>query len=214
MGRLRKIVLVAVVLLTAGSAWAQTQSRPAGDDLARARTHFEAGRALFHLGNYTESVREFAAGYQLAPRPLFLFNLGQCYRKLDDLTKAREMYQRYLRDAPPSDPERVEAQDELVEIDKLIAARPSPPPPVKTTKAEPPPRVAQPAPSLAPAPTAVALTHAAPPPKKSFIKRHWWIIPVSVAVVGVGVGLGVYYGTRSNPCDGANLACWDLSKSP
>ena len=179
MGRLRKIVLVAVVLLTAGSAWAQTQSRPAGDDLARARTHFEAGRALFHLGNYTESVREFAAGYQLAPRPLFLFNLGQCYRKLDDLTKAREMYQRYLRDAPPSDPERVEAQDELVEIDKLIAARPSP-----------------------------------PPPKKSFIKRHWWIIPVSVAVVGVGVGLGVYYGTRSNACDGANLACWDLSKSP
>ena len=204
-----------MVLLTAGSAWAQTQSRPAGDDLARARTHFEAGRALFHLGNYTESVREFAAGYQLAPRPLFLFNLGQCYRKLDDLTKAREMYQRYLRDAPPSDPERVEAQDELVEIDKLIAARPSPPPPVKTTKAEPLPRVAQPAPSLAPAPTAVTLTRAAPPPKKSFIKRHWWIIPVSVAVVGLAVGLGAYYGTRQSSqvkCEDATW-CIDISQT-
>jgi len=31
-------------------------------------------------------------------------------------------------------------------------------------------------------------------------------------VVGAGVGLGVYYGTRSDPCHGANLTCWDLSK--
>jgi len=51
------------------------------------------------------------------------------------------------------------------------------------------------------------------PPRKSWIKRNWWIIPVGAVVVGVAVGLGVYYGTRApDPCSGANLTCWDLSK--
>jgi hypothetical protein len=164
-------------------------------------------------------VREFAAGYQLAPRPQFLLNLGQCYRKLDDLGKAREMYQRYLREAPATDAERAQAQQVLVEIDRQIAERPAastPPPSTAAPAAVTPesPRAASGSTATAPAATSSApntLTRAAPP-KKSFIKRHWWIIPVSAAVVGVGVGLGVYYGTRANPCDGANLACWDLSK--
>ncbi|MDB4964368.1 MAG: hypothetical protein JWN44_57 [Myxococcales bacterium] len=216
MGRLPKIVLAAALLVACGSARAQAQAPgQAGDDVARARTHFEAGRALYQLGNYTEAVREFAAGYQLAPRPQFLLNLGQCYRKLDDLTKAREMYQRYLRDAPASDPERAQAQAVLVEIDKQIAERPVAmvPPPATGPSAA----TTEPAHAVAPSASGSAaaasntLTQAAPH-KRSFIKRHWWIIPVSAAVVGVGVGLGVYYGTRSNPCDGANLACWDLSK--
>src|SRR5207245_1911554 len=167
MGRLCKFVLVAMVLVAAtGSAWAQAQpqSSSSGDDLARARTHFEAGRALHKPGNYTEALREFAAGYQLAPRPAFLLNLGQCYRMLDDLGKAREMYQRYLREAPAGDPERAQAQQVLVEIDKQIAERPSSlpalkelPAPTRTTKPEPP-RPATPPASVAPAPATNALT--------------------------------------------------------
>ncbi|HEX9102369.1 MAG TPA: tetratricopeptide repeat protein [Polyangia bacterium] len=205
MARARHIGLGLAVLVCAAAAHAQ----PA-DDVARARTHFEAGRALYQLGNYNEALREFAAGYQLAPRPQFLLNLGQCYRKLDDLANARAMYQRYLHDAPASDPERPQAQQILAEIDRQIADRQAaaaaaaapPRPPAPTTTAE-----------HAPAAAATTLTATAPPPRKPWIKRNWWIIPVGAVVVGVGVGLGVYYGTRaSDPCSGANLACWDLSK--
>jgi tetratricopeptide (TPR) repeat protein len=208
---LRHMALVLAMVACAGRVQAQ-----ADDQLARARTHFEAGRALYQLGNYTEALREFAAGYQLAPRPQFLLNLGQCYRKLDDPGKAREMYQRYLHDAPASDPERLQAQQILGEIDKQLAEHPSgsaPPPPSPSTGAPPPPVVA-PSSSTVGVPASLTLTQTPPPPRKSWIKRNWWIIPVGAVVVGVGVGLGVYYGTRAaNPCSGANLTCWDLSSS-
>jgi len=201
MAGLRHImVIVAVAALWACAAPARAQQND--DQMTRARTHFEAGRALYQLGNYNEALREFAAGYQLAPRPQFLLNLGQCYRKLDDLANARSMYQRYLHDAPQSDPERPQAEQILAEIERQIADRQAaqaPPPPVT-----PPPGAA---------PAATTLTQTAPPPKKSWIKRNWWVIPVGAVVVGVGVGLGVYYGTRApDPCIGANLTCWDLSK--
>ena len=197
MASARHIGLIAVALACAAAAHAQPD-----DDVARARTHFEAARALYQLGNYNEALREFAAGYQLAPRPQFLLNLGQCYRKLDDLQNARAMYQRYLHDAPSTDPERPQAQQILAEIDRQIADR----------QAAAPPPTAPPTAQSEPAAATTTLTATAPP-RKSWIKRNWWIIPVGVVVVGAGVGLGVYYGTRApDPCRGANLTCWDLSK--
>ncbi|MGZ3425442.1 MAG: tetratricopeptide repeat protein [Polyangia bacterium] len=205
MDRLRHIALAVAVLFCAAAAQAQGE-----DAIGRARTHFEAGRALYQLGNFNEALREFAAGYQLVPKPQFLLNLGQCYRKLDELASAREMYQRYLHDAPATDPERQQAQQILAEIEQQIADQraASAPPPVP-----PPPVVSAPPATSAKPSAATALTASAPPPKRSWIKRNWWILPVGAVVVGVGVGLGVYYGTRTaDPCRGANLACWDLSK--
>jgi tetratricopeptide (TPR) repeat protein len=161
------------------------------DDLARAKTHFEAGRALYQLGSYPEAVREFTAGHQLAPRPQFLLNLGQCYRKLGDLEQARAMYQRFLGEVAADDPQRAEAEEVLAVIERSLADNP---PPV-----------------VAAAPAASGATVKPAPRDKPFIKRHWWIIPASVVVAGVGVGLGVYYGTRSSsPCSSANLGCWNL----
>ena len=202
MVRLRHTVLALAMLACAARAQAQAE-----DPVSRARTHFEAGRALYQLGNYDEALREFAAGYQLAPRPQFLLNLGQCYRKLDDLINARLMYERYLKDAPATDPERPQAEQILAEIEKQIADQ-------QAAKAPPPPPLVNASPSspMASAPASSTLT-TAPPPHKSWIKRNWWVIPVSAVVVGVAVGVGVYYGTRSpDPCAGANLTCWDLSK--
>ena len=200
MGRLRRLTVPLALWLCAGHAWGQVD-----DPLGRARTHFEAGRALYQLGNYNEALREFGAGYELAPRPQFLLNLGQCYRKLNDLDKAREYYQRYLHEAPPTDPERAQAQQILVEIERSIAERDT----AAASAAAPPPVVA--ATVVTPA-SAATLTARAAPPRRTWIKRNWWIVPVGAVVVGVGLGLGVYYGTRSSACDGANLACWDLSK--
>jgi len=205
MVRLQYIGLCVALLAWAANASAQTQSDE--DPVTRARIHFEAGRALYQLGNFNEALREFAAGYQLAPRPQFLLNLGQCYRKLDDLANARAMYQRYLHDAALTDPERPQAEQILAEIEKQIADQ-------QAAKAPPPPPLVNASPSspMASAPASSTLT-TAPPPHKSWIKRNWWVIPVGAVVVGVAVGVGVYYGTRSpDPCAGANLTCWDLSK--
>ena len=100
---------------------AQAQS---DDQLARARTHFEAGRALYQLGNYTDALREFAAGYQLAPQAAVPAQpRASAIASSTTSAKAREMYQRYLHDAPPRDPERPQAQQILAEIEQQLADR-------------------------------------------------------------------------------------------
>jgi tetratricopeptide (TPR) repeat protein len=189
------VCLVLVAALTTSRAHAET-----GDALLRARTHFEAGRALYNLGNYTDAIREFSAGYQLVPRPQFLVNLGQAFRKLNDLERARDMYKKYLSEAPPNDPDREQVRQIVADLDQQIAALPP--------KPEPAPVVAKP---VTPAPEAVVATTAPPPEKKSFIRKHWWIIPVA-AVVVAGVAVGAYFGTRPSgqvDCSAATLGCID-----
>jgi tetratricopeptide (TPR) repeat protein len=189
--------VLACVWLLSGAA-----SADGPDGTARARTHFEAGRALYILGNYSDAIREFAAGYQLAPRPQFLLNLGQSHRKLGDLTKARDMFRRFLAEAPPDDPDRAAAKQVLDDVEREIAARPVAPPP--------PPVV--PAPVVAPAaPPAVAVSVTAEPRRRPFIARHWWIIPTT-AVVAAGLGVGIYFAVRPTGCS-ASIECIDLMGS-
>ena len=82
-------LVVAVVVLAGAAATARGE----GDRESRARAHYEVGLGMYHLGNYRDAIREFSAGYELSPRPQFLINLGQAYRKLGELDKAREMFQ-------------------------------------------------------------------------------------------------------------------------
>src|ERR1700742_4044468 len=124
MGSLRRTAVLFALVLVGGVAHAQSQ-----DDVMRAKTHYEAGHALYNLGNYTEAQREFAAGYQLVARPGFLLHLGQCARKLGNLQHAKEMYQRFLSAIPDKDPQRAEATQVLAELDKQLAEQPVPPPP-------------------------------------------------------------------------------------
>src|SRR4051794_39314445 len=95
---------MAMLMLLLSCGWARAQS---DDALARARSHFEAGRALYNLQQYTDAIREFSAGYQLVNKPQFLVNLAQCYDRLasgtsdlagrrDALEHARDLYNKYL----------------------------------------------------------------------------------------------------------------------
>jgi tetratricopeptide (TPR) repeat protein len=199
----RNAWMVVVSLLGCMSAHAQSP-----DAMGRARTHFEAGRALYNLNNYTDAIREFSAGYQLVRKPQFLLNLGQCYRKLDDLDHAREMYKKYLTETPAGDAEREQVQQLLAEIEKLIRDRPAQPPPVIA----PPPMAARappPPPTGESATTAVLAAKPGPPPlpQKSFVARNWWIFPVGAAVV-TGVAVGLYFGLKPADCPSyATLGC-------
>lgn len=105
--------LAALLLLAGGVARA--------DDEERARAHFEAGRVQYNLGDYKAAVHEFAAGYRLVPRPEFLVNLGQAYRRLGELERAREMYERFLADAPPDDHARPQVRVLIAEVNRELA---------------------------------------------------------------------------------------------
>jgi len=185
-----------------GSAEAADKPTPsASENINRARTHFQAGQALYNLGNYTDAIREFSAGYTLTHRPQFLINLGQSYRKLGELEEARDMYRKFLAETDVKDAERAQVEPLLHDIEQQILVQPPKP------KPQPKP-VVEPVPVVNPA----LLSVVPPPPRKSFARRHWWIFPVG-AVVLAGAAVGIYFGVRPATqvgCGEASFGCLDV----
>jgi tetratricopeptide (TPR) repeat protein len=84
---------------------------------AQARVHFDAGTDHYAAGRYEEAIRSFQAGYSLVPRPSFLVNIGQAYRKLGNLVRAKEAYVAYVRALPENSAIRDQALQVLAEIE-------------------------------------------------------------------------------------------------
>jgi tetratricopeptide (TPR) repeat protein len=142
--------LLALALLAALAAPARA------DDEAetRARAHLEIGRGMYRLGDYRGALKEFAAGYALAPKPGFLINIGQTYRKLGDFAHARDLYRKFLESAPADDAQRPEATAILSELEAWLRAHPQ--------AATPEPAAETSAPAAATARAPAAATGSAP----------------------------------------------------
>lgn len=102
-------LVLAFFLLAPGLAAAQKApvpppkagGAPTAPDLeAAARGYFERGVKLYQEQRYLEALAEFSAGYELSRRPLFLFNMGECARLAKQPERAKEYYERYLREEP------------------------------------------------------------------------------------------------------------------
>ena len=122
----------------AGAVRAQTQERPEDRDavLRRARQHFLEGRKAFEGRRYPAALEEFQAGYDLAPRPAFLLDMAHAARKMGDLPRARELYQRFLATNPPEADRRV-AEQMTHEIDRKQGAMPAAGTATETAATEP-----------------------------------------------------------------------------
>ena len=170
---------VVVVLSLGGSG----QIAQAGEsDKVTAKAHYEKGTRLYEIREYDKALLEYKAAYLAQPDPAFLFNIGQCYRKLGQNQEALSFFQEYLKKASPDDPNRhqVEARVRDIEADtklKAEAAQTAPPPstpnlapnlplPAPTPiPAQATPPAPLPAPELAPlTPTPATPVVTAPPP--------------------------------------------------
>ncbi len=194
-------VLLAFVALVPQAAFAGESP----ELVARAKTHFRAGKTFYDLGQYDEAIREFAAGYAMVPKPEFLLNLGQAYRRNRESAKATEMFERYLEQTPPNAPERAQVKDMLAELRAERAATPKPAPPRDAPLVTAPSMV----PNTLQTPEAPTEAVAAPP---SATRHLAWALPVA-AVVIAGAVVGVWAATRPapDPCAGAaGLGCLDL----
>jgi tetratricopeptide (TPR) repeat protein len=121
----------------------------------QAKAYFASGNEHYAAGRYEEAIRHFQAGYALVPRPNFLVNLGQSYRKVGDLVRAKEAYLAYVRALPQDSTLRDQALQVLAEIEvQLQERRPDerasvrPPPPIPVLPAAPPPTADHEAPRL------------------------------------------------------------------
>ncbi len=58
----------------------------------KAKTLFEEGLKHYNVGEYKEALQSFKDGYFAKPDPIFLFNMGQCYRQLGEPDAAARQY--------------------------------------------------------------------------------------------------------------------------
>ena len=81
-----------------------------------ARDLFLRGQAAYERGDYEEAAAAWEAGYELDPRPLLQYNLGQAYERLGELPKAVAAFELYLEHASPEDPNQQRARAQLAAI--------------------------------------------------------------------------------------------------
>ncbi|HEY0714479.1 MAG TPA: tetratricopeptide repeat protein, partial [Polyangia bacterium] len=180
---------------------------PSAENEAVGRRHYKRGDELFKAGRFLEAAKEFEAGFAAAPRPLFLLNIGHSYRKGQELRRARQAYEEYLK-ADPSTPFRADVEDLIKGIDDALSASslPGVPPPAPASPVAPPPTLpsaATPSPIDLPRPVLIDVEPAPSPPAESgtrpLLKNPWFWGAVGV-VVAAGVAGTVYGVTRPPSC--------------
>ena len=179
-------------------------------DEVNGKIHFQAGERYYQGKQYSKALAEFTAGYELTRRAPFLLNIAQTYRALNEPRRARDFYRMFLELAPDS-PHRADVLRLIAELDhELSDAAPPPvisPPPVTT-----PPPVTPPPVNATPVAPAAKLVAAPVAPRRSFMRRYWWIVPTA-AVVVAGAAIGVYFAVqpRAVTCSQAENGCLNLS---
>lgn len=93
---------------------------PADDLSTKVRNLFEEGQKDYELGEFEQSLEKFKAAYRIHPDPAFLFNLGQCHRKLHNWNEALNAYQGYVR-KQPAGRNRLAAEGYIAECEREIA---------------------------------------------------------------------------------------------
>jgi len=144
---------------------------------ATAKAHYEKGTRLYEIREYDKALLEYKSAYLAQPDPAFLFNIGQCHRKLGQNQEALNFFREYLKKASPDDPNRhqVEARVREIEAEATVkaeaaqtatpASTPNPAPIPTPAQTSPSTPLRGPAPEVAPhAPTPAPPIVTAPPP--------------------------------------------------
>lgn len=126
MSRIAGVVGLAAVwaMLLVG---ARAAAEPSAQAVRAAKQHYTEGKKFQDAANYDAAVVEYEAAYKLAPKPVLLFNIGQCYRLKGDKERAIAAYEQFLA-AAPDDPVAGDAREYVttlklrIEVDKAEAA--------------------------------------------------------------------------------------------
>jgi tetratricopeptide (TPR) repeat protein len=132
-------------LLALALALGLATSPARGDSIAsRARLLFDRAETHFSLGEFKQALELYREAYRLKPLAGFLFNIGQCHRKLGRCDQAVFFFKQFL-DKLPRAPNRALVEDLVRECEATLAAarkpRPPEPTPTPATSAVPPPQI-------------------------------------------------------------------------
>lgn len=172
------LLLVALLLMGTHSfpttAWADDPTTRA------ARRAFDKADKLFALGRFDEALEQYQKAFDAKPIPDFLFNIGQCYRNLNDYDSAIFSFQKFLT-LDPETPRR-EAVEQL--INELEG---------KKAQAE-----------LLARERKAAEKNQPPVAKKPSITKRWWFWTGLVTIAAAGGGTA-YFLTRDDGVPSSDL---------
>ena len=119
LSRLCAFALSLALLLSSAGARAESPSSegktPENPEAAgQAREHFRTGLKHFRERNYREAIQQFQVAAQYTPSADLWYNIARAYEELNELDRAVENYERYLRD-------RVDPPDKT-QVEKRIAS--------------------------------------------------------------------------------------------
>jgi tetratricopeptide (TPR) repeat protein len=215
-GRRGRISLAGAVLVVSLGVWGQ--SAQAGDsNKANARAHYETATRLYEIREYDKALLKYKSAYLAHPDPAFLFNIGQCYRKLGQDDEALNFFQQYLKKAPPEDPNRRQVQARIRDIEteaklKAKAVQAAPALSSPTPLPNPPPPASAPMPTSSPGPSPTPTAAGAPPaaaslepvaqvsaaPQSSHPGRGLRIAGIACGAAGLAsFGIAIYYYTQA-----------------
>jgi hypothetical protein len=111
--RLPVAFIVAASLVTlAGPALAEPSER----DRKAAQASFQEAQKAFKAGDFRHAAEKFDEAYKRAPHHAPLWNAGRAWHRAGELTRAANIYAKYLREAPPKAPDRNRAIVALKEV--------------------------------------------------------------------------------------------------
>lgn len=131
----RALGVIFFLLLAAQAAAQQPQPTPA--DLEKAKTFFDIAQKFYQLEDFSQALENYQQSYNLSGKPLLLFNIAQCQRRLDRKKDALASYQKFVKTAPADTDPNLLAQAEsfIQELEVALA-----PPPPKSKPVDQPPK--------------------------------------------------------------------------
>lgn len=82
------------------SAEREPPPRPLRHASALVKEHMQRAQKYFQDQEFARAAEELQQAYSADPRPLYLFNIGQAYRRASMAKEALEFYERFLREDP------------------------------------------------------------------------------------------------------------------
>jgi Tetratricopeptide repeat len=97
------------------------QGQPKDPNVEKAKALFNAATVYYNDKDYEKALAGYQDAYKVAPLPVILFNIAQCYRFLNRNQEAIDAYQKFLRDDPQT-PYQKEVMLKIKDLEVIVAA--------------------------------------------------------------------------------------------
>jgi hypothetical protein len=88
-------------------------------DVAKAKQTFDAAQRLYKQARYADALAKFEEAYRFKPHPVIIYNIGKCYERLGEISKALRQYHEYLRMMPDAK-DKEQVTDAIANLERRL----------------------------------------------------------------------------------------------